>query len=622
MSLCAGYFGQAIRFNREMVHDFDEHYCVRVGISPADSMLQTAIDKIGFQICIYSKKAFSYPYFMKDAQGNILMILGFLRQEIHLSDSNEPDEIFNRAVREGPGFLEKQEGQFVAVFVEGKTKTVHVINDRFASRPFYLFQKEGEILYSSDLFSLFKLANMIPKLDALGWLQIFQLHHTLGARTNFDGVVRLQPGTHLTISSAGIQEQQYWRLRHEPDHNLDPGPFADEVFEAFSESVSWRAKRAPKSLLALSGGLDSRLVAGCLPEDIDATAFTFFRPSGAALDKQEALSASQVAEQLNLVHQLQAFEPGEYSRVAKAAVDLTNGLVPLQHPSKTMQYINKLGIESQYLLGGGPGGVLAGGPVKGHLDYLDPGRKEEMIEDFCEGRRISRANLTMIFSDDFLDEFYQQFNHSLAKSFSSLSGPTAAQQLTAWSMVFRQPAFTFTTPFHNHPLFEEGIPHLGYRYSDLMLKLPAEWIFSKNFYGYMIYRCLPRLRTILYANTGKPLSGKLDEFDYHSLRPSTLKRKWQAQMRIAKEEVKELGRKWVPVGLRPRREFSADSLLFLHDKEFLKAIEEMLDLPKLDEVVDRKRSRKFLQNFRDRRFESPQLLGALATLCLSAKLSQ
>ena len=100
MSLCAGYFGGAPKLNREKINELVENYCIRVGIPPADSIFQNAMDKTGGQICLYSKKAFSYPYFIKDAQGNVLMILGFLRQEIPSQKSKEQNEILHRAVRE------------------------------------------------------------------------------------------------------------------------------------------------------------------------------------------------------------------------------------------------------------------------------------------------------------------------------------------------------------------------------------------------------------------------------------------------------------------------------------------------------------------------------------------
>src|SRR4029077_111183 len=120
-----------------------------------------------------------------------------------------------------------------------------------------------------------RLAAISPTPDRLGWLQIFRFGHTLGTRTNCVGAERLRPATHLTITPDCVTERQYWKLEHQPEEKLNSNSFADEVFQAFLESATWRTRRSPRSILALSGGLDSRLVAACAPKDVDLTAFTF-----------------------------------------------------------------------------------------------------------------------------------------------------------------------------------------------------------------------------------------------------------------------------------------------------------------------------------------------------------
>src|SRR5207244_2554812 len=98
----------------------------------------------------------------------------------------------------------------------------------------------------------------------VGWLQIFTYGHTLGQRTNRLGGVRVRPGSHVTITPGGVDDRQYWKLSHDPV-DLDPQSHADAAFEAFQETAAWRAKRFPRCVIALSGGLDSRLVAATLP---------------------------------------------------------------------------------------------------------------------------------------------------------------------------------------------------------------------------------------------------------------------------------------------------------------------------------------------------------------------
>jgi hypothetical protein len=110
--------------------------------------------------------------------------------------------------------------------------------------------------------------------DIIGWLEAFSYAHTNGTRTTADGVHRLRPATHLTITPHGMNERQHWRLEHRPDPGLDPVKHSPEVFEAFRERRTQGTPRR-QGVLALSVGLDSRLVAAALPRDADFKAFTF-----------------------------------------------------------------------------------------------------------------------------------------------------------------------------------------------------------------------------------------------------------------------------------------------------------------------------------------------------------
>src|SRR5262249_10855426 len=101
---------------------------------------------------------------------------------------------------------------------------------------------------------------------------------------------------------------------------------------------------------------------------------------------------------------------------------------------------------------------------------------------------------------------------SFLATWSSQNGPMGAHRASAWAMSIRQPSFTFTSPIHNLPFFEEGTAHLGYRYADLILKLAADWLYRKTFYRDMIYRCIPKVRGVIYANTGQLLSGSLEHY--------------------------------------------------------------------------------------------------------------
>lgn len=507
------------------------------------------------------------------------------------------------------------------MFVDGESGTVHIVNDRFSSRPFYLLSTGGKTFYASNLAFLFRLAQVRPTPDCLGWLQILTFGHTLGPRTNCMGAQRLRPASHITVSAQALAERRYWRLEHRPDTDVHPDTLASEVFHSLEASVQWRARRAPRSIIALSGGLDSRLVAACTPRDIGASALTFVDSVDATITP-EVSAASMVAQRLGLPHDIRPVGTGSYSMTADLVVRLTDGLVPLHHPSKTMQFINALDSTRTYLLGGGPGDSLAGAFVPGE-EYLDASRTEDLVHAYCAHRTGGSDFLSTMFDDALVREFYPRLAESMMDCFSELGGPTAAHRITAWAMVVRQPAFTFTTPFHNHSLFEEGTPHLGYAYADLMLKLPARWLLGRAFYGYMVHRLLPELRDVIYANTGHPLSGRLENLDPTALRESGAVARVKSIVRKV-PFYRQIKRLVLPGRGQSQVAPSFDYAVLRADTALLKSTEELLELPGVATLIAKDRCRTFLAAFRRGQIQmssnqDASVFGSLATLCLNVK---
>jgi hypothetical protein len=239
---------------------------------------------------------------------------------------------------------------------------------------------------------------------------------------------------------------------------------------------------------------------------------------------------------------------------------------------------------------------------------------------------LSSDVLALLFHGDIVQQYARDLHHSLVESFEHITGPTAAHRLTAWDMIHRQPAFTFTSVIHNHPEVTEAFCHLDYKYCDLMLKLPADWIFRKNFYAFMIYNNLPQLRHIIYANTGKVLSGELTHINYNqdllrrvmSFIPN-VSRKVVHRNHFSRTLVRRIRSK-PTIAAPPSFEYS----LFQNDERLLTEIAECLgSYTSLQEVLDAKKCLRFLDNFKAGHLQAQSygqqtaLLGSLATMCLS-----
>ncbi|TFG47019.1 MAG: hypothetical protein E4H40_07025, partial [Candidatus Brocadiia bacterium] len=204
--------------------------------------------------------------------------------------------------------IEESEGEFVSLLMEYNSGNIHIIDDRFAVRPFFIFRSAEGVFFSSNLAFLLHLADHRPTPDPLGILQIFSYGHTLETKTNLQDIERLRPASHIVVSKEGIQERQYWRLTHNVQQDLDAETFAEKTFEAFQASTSARTQLTKKGFVALSGGLDSRLLAGAIPSDSDYYAFTI-ADSTSSENTPEVSAAREVSRILGLEHQIGRISP-------------------------------------------------------------------------------------------------------------------------------------------------------------------------------------------------------------------------------------------------------------------------------------------------------------------------
>jgi hypothetical protein len=246
---------------------------------------------------------------------------------------------------------------------------------------------------------------------------------------------------------------------------------------------------------------------------------------------------------------------------------------------------------------------------------------DEYIQDFCRRLAGGTEYLSLLFRQEIIKQYQRGVYRSLLESFADIRGPTAAHRVTAWELLNRWPAFTFTSVIHNHPDVSEAFCHLDYTFVDMMLKLPAEWLYRRNFYSFMLYNCLPQLRHVAYANTGRPLSGELQHFAYYQdLRTHTVDFIYQVARKV---NLRKLQRLLKPI---PRPTPPFHYYLYQEDEKLLEDVKECLhSLPALKEIVDADRCLRFLNEFRTGNMKGlsygrqTELIGALVMMCLCFK---
>lgn len=503
MSLIAGYFCR--KGKPETVSDFQKLKTFPILLQETDGKYEYLVET-GPQACVLAKYKQTAPpkIYWGKTDTLFLATLGFhdLDYPIDWAASLSMEQTAER--------IQASEGEFISILMDRKNNRIFIINNRYWVRPLYYIQTPDRFWFSSNIAFLLNLSGQKAQPDPMGVLQIVCYGHTMSPQTHTQKVQRLYPGTCLSASPDGIKQKRYWRLGYTVDEGLEPGAYADEVFEAFRRGVLKRVSRSPEGFIKLSGGLDSRLVAGAAHGLCNYFAFTFSNNTR-ELETPDVVVARQICQRLNLEHQIAQVVSGEASETADQIVRLTGGMTPMHHPLKGWQAVKMMVNTTRFSISGGCGDTVAGDYVNS-IYQIEPDWTDALIRLYALRRKLfSKKQLRQIFRKEVVEEAFEPMKTAMVRSLREMSGPTAAHKISAWAQIHFNCGFT-CCGLGNHPDVSGTSPHIGYEYVEKMLRLPADWLYKKNFYQYMIYRCLPQLRDIVYANTGKPLSGRMEHY--------------------------------------------------------------------------------------------------------------
>lgn len=156
--------------------------------------------------------------------------------------------------------VEHLRGMFAFALWDSRRHRLMLARDRMGEKPLYLFQRDGQLLFASELKALLR-SGVVPfELEPEAVDLYFYYQYVPEPETPLKGVRKLD-AAHLLVLDVDawrITEKRYWRMEDAPPLEGDPARVIREEFETVSELVV----RADVPVgVALSGGVDSSAVA-------------------------------------------------------------------------------------------------------------------------------------------------------------------------------------------------------------------------------------------------------------------------------------------------------------------------------------------------------------------------
>lgn len=216
-------------------------------------------------------------------------------------------------------------GSFNAFVINKHLKTLTIVNDRFGFRPLYYYRAENELIFASEVKAILRYYRMAKTVNPAGLADFFDFGYLTGNKTFFNGIEMCPPATVISFEQGNVTKTKYWNLVfNDSDNSLKENDYVDQLAQAIKDSVEANTQGDFRFGLPLSGGLDSRTIAACVPkEKYPIRIYTWGMPNS-----PEVHVAKKVTEKLGLKHFNTHRTPEHLVENFERSVVMTDGMIP------------------------------------------------------------------------------------------------------------------------------------------------------------------------------------------------------------------------------------------------------------------------------------------------------
>ncbi len=163
----------------------------------------------------------------------------------------------------GEAMVHALEGMFAFAIWDERERRLLLARDRFGEKPLFVHERDGELLFASEVTALLAVEPRLRELDPYAIDAFFVFAYVPGPGTIVEGVRQLEPGRLLSWTRAGGSHERVWWSPPavQAPRRESAAELAAEVRELFEESVRARMVADVPVGVFLSGGVDSTLVA-------------------------------------------------------------------------------------------------------------------------------------------------------------------------------------------------------------------------------------------------------------------------------------------------------------------------------------------------------------------------
>lgn len=188
----------------------------------------------------------------------LVIVLG----HVIIGDAIRTQEVIQHA-REGSldRWCRNYNGLWLVIVYDKVSCRLHVINDRFASYPLYLYCSDGHLHISLNFGDIYSEVGKIQRFNRFAIYEFLSLRRLMGEKTYDTSIVSMRSATHLRydVATCCLSAEEYWHPSFEK-RTKGKAELEDELISVIDNSVRRRLTDGKRFGVLLSGGVDSRAV--------------------------------------------------------------------------------------------------------------------------------------------------------------------------------------------------------------------------------------------------------------------------------------------------------------------------------------------------------------------------
>lgn len=406
----------------------------------------------------------------------------------------------------GLNFLKDLNGSFVLSIYD--KENLIIANDRLGSKNLFYAVDLNRILYSSEIKAILADKLIIPELNYETIAEFFLFSYPLENKTYFEGIKLLPPASILVShkdKTDKIQVKKYWNFKFNRKNykNLNLNSLVKEFNTIMEKAVEIRMVDKDKIGIFLSGGLDSRLIAGFAKRVAERVgkeliSFTFGTKGG----WQEKI-ARQVADRLGIENRFYEIPSDSIANYAEEIVYRGDGHIRIRD-AHFISLLSKVKSDVSTVLVGFFCSELFGEMLS--ADVLEVSSKSELIDYLFNRYEVKQTakHIPEIFSRSTLIKLRKEAKENFIETVNEIPFDSYDEIADYWEIQQRDRRYILPLSNYMSWYLDTRLPYLDNEIVDFAINLPVELRFGKRFIHKALRYIFPDLANIPWEKSGVP----------------------------------------------------------------------------------------------------------------------